>query len=137
MNFFDDLKARLERFMQGRYGLDALSRALLYAALPALLLGALPYLGLLSLLAYAMLGWALFRILSTNFTGRRMENEKFLLLSQPARRRATELYNRFKHRDKYAYFSCPKCRAKLRVPKGVGEITVTCKMCGHKFDKRV
>ena len=36
MNFFDDLKARLERFMQGRYGLDALSRTLLYAALPAL-----------------------------------------------------------------------------------------------------
>ena len=66
-----------------------------------------------------------------------MENEKFLLLSQPARRRATELYNRFKNRDKYAYFSCPKCRAKLRVPKGVGDITVTCKMFGHNFDKRV
>lgn len=137
MNFFDDLKARLERFMQGRYGEDAFSRALLYAALPLLLLGLLADWELLSLLACALLGWALFRILSTNFTGRRMENEKFLLLSQPARRRAMELYNRFKNRDKYAYFSCPKCRAKLRVPKGVGEITVTCKMCGHKFDKRV
>ena len=65
-----------------------------------------------------------------------MENEKVLLRAQPLRHKVEERYNRFKNRDKYAYFTCPKCRGKLRIPKGVGEVTVTCKLCGHKFDRK-
>ena len=136
MKFLDDLRDRLARFMQGRCGPDALSRTLLYGALPFLVLGVLPPLSLLTLVAYAMIGWALCRMLSTNFTSRRMENEKFLLMAQPLRHQVEERYNRFKNRDKYAYFTCPKCRGKLRIPKGVGEVTVTCKLCGHKFDRK-
>lgn len=137
MNFLNNLRERLSQFMQGRCGPDALSRTLLYGALPLLLLGVLPQFFLFTLIAYGLIGWALFRMLSRDFTARRMENEKFLLKVQPLRHKVTERYNQFKNRDKYAYLTCPKCRGKLRVPKGVGEITVTCKLCGHKFDKKV
>jgi len=36
----------------------------------------------------------------------------------------------------YRIYSCPKCSQKLRVPKGVGRIEITCKRCGWKFIKR-
>ncbi len=33
----------------------------------------------------------------------------------------------------YNYFTCPKCRCALRVPKGKGKIQITCPKCGEKF----
>lgn len=36
----------------------------------------------------------------------------------------------------YRIFECPKCSQKLRVPKGIGRIEITCKRCGEKFIKR-
>ena len=41
-----------------------------------------------------------------------------------------------KNSKKYRYFSCPKCKMRLRVPRGVGNVTITCKGCGEKFDKK-
>lgn len=42
-----------------------------------------------------------------------------------------------RRKDKeHKYFKCPKCKARLRVPKGRGRITVTCPRCGNKFDKK-
>ena len=33
----------------------------------------------------------------------------------------------------YNYYTCPKCRCALRVPKGKGRIQITCPKCGEKF----
>ena len=33
----------------------------------------------------------------------------------------------------YNYYTCPKCRCALRVPKGKGKIQITCPKCGEKF----
>ncbi len=33
----------------------------------------------------------------------------------------------------YNFFTCPRCRAALRVPKGKGRIKITCPKCGEKF----
>ena len=48
----------------------------------------------------------------------------------------TFLLNRLKNGKKYRYFTCPKCKQRLRVPRGVGSVTITCKNCGTKFDKK-
>ena len=34
------------------------------------------------------------------------------------------------------YFSCPKCKQMVRVPKGHGTVVVTCPNCQNKFEKR-
>lgn len=34
------------------------------------------------------------------------------------------------------YLKCPHCHQYLRVPKGKGEITVTCPSCHQQFDQR-
>lgn len=41
--------------------------------------------------------------------------------------------NNFK---KYKIVKCPKCKQKLRLPRGKGKIIVTCKSCSHKFKMR-
>ena len=37
---------------------------------------------------------------------------------------------------KYKIVKCPKCKQKLRLPRGKGAIIVTCKSCSHKFNLR-
>ena len=37
---------------------------------------------------------------------------------------------------KYKITKCPNCKQKLRLPRGKGNIVVTCKKCSTKFDFR-
>jgi transcription elongation factor Elf1 len=37
---------------------------------------------------------------------------------------------------KYKYFKCPECKSWLRLPRGVGEVTVTCGKCRHAFKQK-
>ena len=40
-------------------------------------------------------------------------------------------------RDKeHVYFKCPSCGQQLRVPRGRGRITVTCRACGASFQEK-
>ena len=45
-----------------------------------------------------------------------------------------ELY--LKNMRKYKYFKCPECHARLRLPRKVGEVTVTCGKCHHAFKQK-
>lgn len=129
------LRNRLQRFMYGRYGSDQLNLFLLGCYLLFLLLSALPGLGLLETISFALAVWALFRMLSRNLTARRAENVKFLNLVGPVLR-----WNRLQRtilRDKeHRYFKCPTCGQQLRVPRGKGKINVSCRGCGSSFQKK-
>lgn len=129
------IRNALRRFMYGRYGSDELNLFLLVTYLVLLLLSALPGLGLLETVAFVLMVWSLFRMLSRNYAARRAENAKFLQVAGPVirwlRLRRTML------RDKeHRYFKCPNCGQQLRVPKGKGTITVTCRSCGISFREK-
>lgn len=136
MRFLDKLRASLTRFMVGRYGVDQLSYALVIAALVGTLLGALTRMGLFTLLADALLIVSFVRMLSKNRIKRAQENQLYLQRTQGVRKATREWINRVKNSKQYHYFVCPKCKARLRVPRGVGNVTITCKSCGNKFDKK-
>ena len=36
----------------------------------------------------------------------------------------------------WLYYRCPQCRAWLRLPRNIGEKTVTCGKCGATFKKK-
>ena len=40
---------------------------------------------------------------------------------------------KIQYKKQYKILKCPKCKQKLRVPRGKGKITVTCKRCSHEF----
>ena len=136
MGFFDKIRASLARFMSGRYGADQLSYAMVILALVMTVVGALSGLGLLTLMADALLIVMFVRMLSKDRYRRAHENQVYLEKTQNVRRAVTEWMNRVKNSKKYRYFTCPKCKARLRVPRGVGSVTITCKSCGNKFDRK-
>jgi len=129
------IRNALQRFLYGRYGNDTLNSFLLGLFLVLYLLYFLTHFGLFYWLAAAAAVWQLFRLLSRNHAKRRAENAKFMELAGPAIR-----WFRLKrtiHKDKdHAYFKCPSCSQQLRVPRGKGKITVTCRSCGAVFQEK-
>ena len=136
MGFFDKIRAGFARFMSGRTGVDQLSYAMVIAELVMTIIGGIAGIGLLTLMADALILLAFYRMLSKNRLKRAQENANYLQKTQKLRRAVTEWVNRVKNSKKYRYFTCPKCKARLRVPRGVGSVTITCKSCGNKFDKK-
>lgn len=86
----------------------------------------------LSLIAILL---GLFRMMSRNIERRRAENARFLKLFRPVTQWLK--LRRTMHQDKdHCYFKCPNCGQHLRVPKGKGKITVTCRACGTTFQEK-
>jgi len=136
MGFLNRIRAAFSRFMSGRYGTDQLNMAMLWTGLIMTIIGSIAKVSILSLMADALLILMLFRMLSKDRYKRQHENQVFLQRTYKITRAVTEWANRLKNSKKYRYFTCPKCKKRLRVPRGVGSITITCKGCGNKFDKK-
>jgi DNA-directed RNA polymerase subunit RPC12/RpoP len=122
--------------MTGRYGPDQLGTALIVVALVlniAFQVLGVPY-GMV--IAYALLAFAMFRILSRNIQKRRRENDRFLRFWAPVRSRAKRRAVAFRDRGTHRYFVCPSCKNTLRVPKGRGKLQITCPRCGERFIKK-
>ena len=126
--FLYRLRAGIRRFMTGRYGTDKLSLTLLVVAMVLSILSSFMGASLLNpaltLLSYLLMFWALFRVFSRNTYARYEENRKFL-----------RFFDQMKDRT-HRYFSCPKCRQTVRVPRGKGKIAITCPKCREKFIKK-
>ena len=123
--------------MAGRNGNDALNRFLLTANLVVLLLAVLlsrTALGsLLSLLVLVLLGLTYFRMFSRNLYRRRSENERFLREKEKLNAKLRVRKERWKQRKDYKFFTCPSCKAVMRVPRGRGKIRIVCNRCGNSF----
>lgn len=125
----------LRKFMSGRYGSDQLSLFLMALYLILYFLSGVLRLGILGWLAFLPAVLAVARIFSRNFAKRRAENAKFMALAGPAIRWVR--MRRTIHKDKdHCYFKCPNCGQQLRVPKGKGRITVSCRSCGVSFEEK-
>ena len=129
------IRDAIQRFMYGRYGNDQLNLFLLGFYLLLYLVSLFTRLNLFYFIGFVLLAWALFRMLSHNIERRQTENARFLRAAGPLlnwlRLRRTIL------RDKeHVYFKCPNCGQQLRVPRGRGKITVTCRSCGASFQEK-
>lgn len=129
------IRNALQRFMYGRYGNDQLNMVLGLLSLALYLVFVVTSWTFLYAVSFMLMAAALFRCLSRNYDRRRAENGKFLSLVQPV----TRWYRlrRTIRRDKdHCYFKCPNCGQQLRVPRGKGRITVTCRGCGASFQEK-
>ena len=129
-------KAGLRNFMSGRNGADQLSFALLISGIILSLLSTLLRFGLLYYVGLAAYIWAIFRMFSRNVVKRREENTRFINFRQNYRSSIRQFFTRLKNIKKYRYFRCPECKARLRLPRKVGEVTVTCGKCHHQFRQK-
>lgn len=127
---------RFKKMMVGRYGTDQLSMALLTVGM-ILLIITLPFKWLIiRLLPFIPIALCYYRIFSKNIYKRQQENFKFIRFYTPIYKRLNVYIKRFKERKTHRYFKCPTCKQTLRVPKGKGNIAITCPKCKNIFHKR-
>lgn len=126
----------IRRFMEGRYGGDQLSMALIILSLALTIIGQITKLALFWTISYIPLGISVFRMFSKNINKRSMENYKFAIFISPIYSRFKKFQRCIKDRRTHRFFRCPSCKTKLRLPKGKGKIIITCPKCQAKFNKR-
>lgn len=90
---------------------------------------------LFNLLTLAVIVYVYFRMLSKNIPGRYRENQAYLRATARFRDWFYRKKNEFAQRKVYHFYRCPKCRQRVRVPKGKGRIAIRCPKCGEEFIK--
>ena len=129
------IRNAIQRFMYGRYGNDPLNLFLMGLYLLLYLAFVFVRAEPLYWISFALLLITLFRLFSRNIERRRMENAKFMKAAGPLI--SWVHMRRNIHRDKeHVYFKCPNGGQRLRVPRGKGQITVTCRACGASFQEK-
>lgn len=129
----EELRRKLTIWMQGRYGIDELTKMLNILGIVLLLLSLIRPLRFLSLAALVLIGFNLFRMTSRNIPKRLEERQKYLLFVSRIRPLFTVIRLNIKDRGTHKYFLCKDCRKVLRVPKGKGRIEIRCPECGKKL----
>jgi len=128
---------RLNNFLAGRNGLDALAKLQLFIGvvliLPSYLLQGVSN-GIISsfmdFVSMACLILSAFRVFSRNVQARRLENERFLFKIRKVKYGWKLRRDHFKDRKTWKYFKCPQCKKWLRVPAKKGKVHINCK-CGY------
>lgn len=129
--WFERMGARLSRAMYGRYGNDRLNRVLIVTSLVLLLLSYIRVLRFCWFLSLALLIWVNVRCFSRKIDKRRRELARFDRMHSATVGFFRLRKKMIKERKTHLYFHCKGCRAMLRVPRGKGEIDVTCPKCGR------
>lgn len=122
--------------MQGRYGVDSLSRFLSIVLLAIIILGMfirIPLSGTITLVILVILYWRMF---SRNIPKRYEENQKFLQIRDKLFGRFSDFGSNMSQMKDYHIYKCPRCNQKIRIPRGKGHIMVRCPKCGYEFHKK-
>jgi hypothetical protein len=121
--------------MQGRYGNDGLNKLLMIVAIVFLVLSFIVG-NVFYILAVLCLLAAYYRMFSRNLYKRAAENQRYMMRVRKIREFTQLRMNHLKQLKSYRFFVCPKCKQKIRIPKGKGKIEITCRTCGEKFIRK-
>ena len=130
------MREKLRQFMIGRYGTDGLNQFLSIASLVLLLIAIISRVSLFTYLGAALLIFCYYRTFSRNISKRTEENYRYYAVKDRIRSKFSSLRDQWNNRKLYHYYRCPKCRQKLRVPRGRGRIQISCPRCGTQFIKK-
>lgn len=151
------MKEKLQRFMMGRYGVDAFSKFLLGTAMVLWILDIFVNSRVLYSWALLLLVYSYYRMFSRNTSQRYQENLKFLAIKQKFMSKWKAFFKRkgvgqvgpknnaqagakfnkasWEQRKTHHIYKCPTCKQKIRIPRGKGRICITCPKCKTEFTK--
>ena len=130
------MRDKIYRFMQGRYGTDDFYKFLFWVALIGIVINWFFKSQLLSFAVTLILVYAMYRVLSKNHSARYAENQRYLQATAKIRYWFDQQKKLMEERKYHHISTCPKCRQKIRIPKGKGKIMIRCPKCHHEFQKR-
>lgn len=122
--------------MTGRNGSDKLSVFLLIISFLLAIMANVFKLVFLKYLGFAVLAICIYRVLSKNPVKRIAENYKFMMFMSRVQSWLKKAQNRVEDSKTHKHFTCPDCKATLRLPKGKGKIMITCPKCRKEFVKK-
>lgn len=128
---------KLQKFMEGRNGLDKLNRFLF--TVYVILIFVNLFLGSLALYLFelALMGYIVFRCLSKNIYKRSRENQWYLKIEKPVKDFFVRQWHKIRDIKTHRYIKCPHCKAKLRVKRRKGKHTVRCPKCRQEFEVNI
>lgn len=131
----ENFKAKVARFMYGRYGIDQMYQVLVLAALILIVANTFIRSPIISVLSWMVLIWMLYRTLSRDITKRRSENERLLKIWNSIK--GSTCFRRIKEFKTRRFRKCPHCKAVLRLQRKTGKHTVKCPRCHKEFEIRI
>ena len=136
MRLLFNLTNKIRAFMIGRYGYDELSRFLVFLSLGLMVLSFVPYLRILYIFALIVLVFSYYRILSKDYAKRTMERNRYFIIKNKFISKINIYKSIIKDIKTHRYFKCKNCKQYTRVPRGVGKIELTCRVCKTKMTKK-
>lgn len=124
------------RFMYGRYGSDQLNFALIIFSILLSLTARFSHSSILYIISNLILLICFVRMFSKNIQKRYRENLFFKAKFDPIKNKIVGIAKGTNARKTHKFLKCPKCRQKIRVPKGRGKIKITCPNCKDNFIKK-
>lgn len=129
---------KLRNFMAGRNGIDKLSIGLIVIysifAFVKIFLRYVPVAyAVVTVLQYAVIGYAVFRILSRNVQKRYNENFKFEQILLAWKPYAEHMKLRFQYIRTHRFRTCKGCGEFLRFKKGKRKRQTVCPKCGKEL----
>ena len=123
--------------MTGRYGVDQLYYAMFALWVVLTLVNIKVDSLILMAVSDVFIVLAIFRGFSRNISRRTAENEKFLKVWNPVKRKVRLFYRRIREIRVHRFRKCPHCKKTLQLPIKRGKNTVKCPRCQEKFDVRI
>ena len=130
------MREKMQRFMIGRYGVDSLNKFLLGVSFVLILAATLIRYPVIDLLGLAVLIYAYFRLLSRNIQKRYAENAAYMRMTAGIRKFFNNKKTHAMQFKTHKFFRCPTCHQDIRVPRGKGQIRITCPKCRAEFERR-
>ena len=130
------MRERMQGFMAGRYGTDQLSKLILWISLACLAVSMFTRLNVFYILGLVLLIYTYYRMFSRNVAKRYAENQKYLNWRYGFAVRRNKRKVHWEQRKIYRFYKCPRCRQKVRVPKGKGKVAITCPKCRMEFVRK-
>ena len=132
-------KGKFSNFMYGRYGVDQLSKFMLTVTLIFCVLSIFvpaQIRSFVNTLVLLLIILTYFRMFSRNIYKRAAENEKYLKITRSWRKKYNTEKNIAKQKKYYKFFRCPRCKQRIRIPKGHGRIEIKCPKCNERFIRK-
>ena len=123
--------------MTGRYGVDQLYYGMFALWVVLTLVNIKVDSMILMVVSDVFIVLAIFRAFSRNISRRTAENEKFLKVWNPVKRKVRLFYRRIREIRVHRFRTCPHCKKTLQLPIKRGKNTVKCPRCQEKFDVHI
>ena len=126
---------KIQKFMQGRYGMDDLYKFLLGLYFSLFVVNLFFKSFILEIIELLIVVVIFYRFLSKNITKRKRENTYYLKLKNKVIKPFKNIWRNYQDRGYYVYKKCRGCKStlKLPLPKKRGIQKVKCSKCKKSF----